>query len=62
MNDDDNVHHRRQATGCCYCRWAFAQMVVVVEEELLSVDGIQIEHVAASILKNHGTVCSATNS
>ena len=44
MNGDDNVCHHRQATGRRCCRWAFAQMVVVVEEELLSVDGIQIEH------------------
>ena len=44
MNGDDNVRRRRQATGCrCRC-WAFARMVVVVEEELLSVDGVQIEH------------------
>ena len=43
MNGDDNVHRRHQATGHQCCRWAFAQMVVVVEEELLSVDGIQIQ-------------------
>ena len=43
MNGDDNVHRRCQATGRRCCRWAFAWMVVVVEEELLSVDGVQIQ-------------------
>ena len=44
MNGDDNVRRRRQATGRRCRRWAFARMVVVVEEELLSVDRVQIEH------------------
>ena len=44
MNGDNNVRRRCQATGCRCRRWAFARMVVVVEEELLSVDRVQIEH------------------
>ena len=44
MNGDNNVCRHHQATGRRCCCWAFARMVVVVEEELLSVDGLQIEH------------------
>ena len=44
MNGDDNVRCHHQTIGCHCHRWVFVQMVVVVEEELLSVDGVQIEH------------------
>ena len=56
MNGDDNVRRHHQATGHRCRRWAFSRMVVVVEEELLSVDGVQIEH--QRLLMCSGAECS----